>query len=153
MKPIPFLHPFSLAVVYAGSTVCLLSAVMAVPVGAAETGSITYAALGTDRTADYKIVDQRDVFARDTSKIVCVWRGKGIKSGTVLKGVWIAEDVGNAAPPNYKLIEKSMTITVENEGSLNVTKPTNGWPVGKYRIEIYLNDTRVKSLAFTIKAK
>ncbi len=153
MKPISFLHHFSLAVVYAGITVCLLAAVMAVPVGAAETGSITYAALGTDRTADYKIVDRRDVFPRDTPKIVCVWRGKGIKPGTVLKGVWIAEDVGNAAPPNYKLLEKSMTITVENEGSLNVTKPTNGWPVGKYRIEIYLNNTRVKSLPFTIKAK
>jgi hypothetical protein len=153
MKPISFLHPFSLALVYASITFCLFFAVMATPVGAAETGNITYAALGTERTADYEIVNPRDVFARDTPKIVCVWRGKGIKSGTVLNGVWIAEDVGNAAPPNYKIAEKSMTITVENEGSLNMTKPTNGWPVGKYRLEIYLNDTRVKNLPFTIKAE
>jgi len=151
MKPISFLHPFLLAVVYASITFCLFSAVMAAPVGAAETANITYAALGTDRTADYKILNQSDVFARDTPKIVCVWRVKGVKSGTALKGVWIAEDVGNAAPPNYKLVEKSITITVENEGSLNVTKPTNGWPVGKYLLEIYLNDIRVKTLPFTIK--
>ena len=153
MKPISFLRPFSLAVVYASIMFCLFSAVMATPVGAVETGNITYAALGTDRTAAYKIVNQRDVFARDTPKIVCVWRVKGVKSGTVLKGVWIAGDIGNAAPPNLKIVEKSMTITIENEGSLYMTKPTNGWPVGKYRLEIYLNDARVKTLPFTIKAE
>jgi hypothetical protein len=122
-------------------------------VSAAETGQLTYTALGTDRTADYEIVNQGDVFTRDTPKILCVWRIKGVKSGTVLKGVWIAEDVGNAAPPNYKLVEYPITITVENHGSLYVTKPANGWPAGKYRLEIYLNDTRMKTLPFTIKAE
>lgn len=81
MKPISFLHPFSLALVYASITFCLFFAVMATPVGAAETGNITYAALGTDRTADYEIVNPRDVFARDTPKIVCVWRGKALSRG------------------------------------------------------------------------
>jgi outer membrane usher protein FimD/PapC len=122
-------------------------------VSAAETGHLTYTALGTDRTADYEIINPRDVFARDTPKIVCVWRLKGVKSGTVLKGAWIAEDVGNAAPPNYKIFEKAMTITTENEGAFYLTKPTNGWPVGKYRLEIYFNDDRVKTLPFTIKAE
>ena len=153
MKPISFSNPCSSAVVCAGITICLFFVLLATPISAAETGHLTYTALGTDRTEDYKIVNQGDVFARDTPKIVCVWRVKGVTSGTVLKGVWVAEDVGNAAPPNYKLIDKSMTITLENEGSLNVTKPTNGWPVGKYRLEIYLNDTLVKTLPFTIKAK
>jgi hypothetical protein len=153
MKPISLSNPLSSAVVCAGITFCLCFIVIANPIRAAESGHLTYTALGSDRTADYKIVNQGEVFARDTPKIVCVWRGKGIASGTVLKGVWIAEDVGNAAPPNYKIVDKSITIQVENEGSLNVTKPTNGWPVGKYRLEIYLNDTLVKTLPFTIKAK
>ena len=55
--------------------------------------------------------------------------------GRQLEGRWIAENVGDVAPPNY-LVGKVVTTT---KGPLNVfslTRPTNGWPLGLYRLEI-----------------
>jgi outer membrane usher protein FimD/PapC len=34
----------------------------------------------------------------------------------------------------------------------NWRKPTKGWPVGKYRLEIYVNDELTNTLDFTIEA-
>jgi outer membrane usher protein FimD/PapC len=39
-----------------------------------------------------------------------------------------------------------------DDGDFNFSKPTNGWPVGKYRVEIYVNDELATKVNFTIKA-
>ncbi len=67
------------------------------------------------------------------------------------KSVWIAEDVGDAAPPNYQLAAKSTSGV--NEGKFYITSPSNGWPIGKYRLEIYIGDTLAKQIPFSIKQR
>ena len=37
-------------------------------------------------------------------------------------------------------------------GDFSFSKPTNGWPVGKYRVEIYVNDQLATAAKLTIKA-
>jgi outer membrane usher protein FimD/PapC len=37
-------------------------------------------------------------------------------------------------------------------GDFNFSKPTKGWPVGKYRVEVYVNDELAATTKFTIKA-
>jgi hypothetical protein len=116
---------------------------------------ITSAVLGTDRVDKpngYEIVGKATEFRPDTPKIVCVFTVDGAGIGMVVKGVWIAEDVGPVAPPNYKIAERSLRLPFLNSGSLTLTKPNNGWPVGSYRLEIYLGDTLAKTLKFTVKA-
>jgi hypothetical protein len=55
------------------------------------------------------------------------------------------------APPNYQLAEKSMSGV--NEGKFYVTRPTNGWPIGKYRLDIYIGGSVAKQIPFTIKQR
>jgi len=121
------------------------------PASAAAEGRITKAVLGTGRTDKYEIVNPTTEFQPDTAQIVCVWKSEGVKPGTPVRGVWIAEDVGSVAPPNFKIDEASSALYVE--GSFYLSKPNKGFPVGKYRLEIYLGKELAKIVAFTVKAK
>jgi hypothetical protein len=114
---------------------------------------ITQAQLGTGRTDDYKIVNPTTEFASTTPAIFCVWRADGLKIGAAMRGVWIAEDVGKVAPPNYKIDEAAVKTIVANEGYFSLSKPTHGFPVGKYRLEIYSGADLVKTVPFTVRAK
>jgi len=92
-------------------------------------------------------------FASDTPKLLAMFKTKGIKSGTKVRGVLIAIDVGDVAPANTKVLEKTLTLDEDtDDGDFNFSKPTNGWPVGEYRVEIYVNDELATTVKFTIKA-
>lgn len=123
--------------------------------GAASPGPVgprvTRAEMGTDSTADYQIIGRSAEFYTDTPQIVCVWNIAGANLSVLIKSVWIAEDVGEGAPPNYQIAEKSMSGV--NEGKFYMTSPANGWPIGKYRLEIYIGDNLAKQVPFTIKQR
>ena len=108
---------------------------------------MTRAELGTGQT-DYAITGRSDTFATTQGTIVCVWQVQGVPSDVPIRGVWIAEDVGSAAPPNSKIAEKSLTGA--STGDFTLTRSSNEWPVGKYRIDIYIGDVLAKSLPYTI---
>src|SRR6266566_1437831 len=75
------------------------------------------------------------------------------KNGDKVRGVLIAEDVGDVAPANSKVLEKTLALDEDtDDGDFNFSKPTKGWPVGKYRVEIYVNDHLAKTVKFTIEA-
>jgi uncharacterized RDD family membrane protein YckC len=112
---------------------------------------VTRAEMGTDSTENYQIIGSSTEFYTDTSKIVCVWNIAGADLSVPIKSVWIAEDVGDAAPPNYQLAAKS--VSGVNEGRFYITSPANGWPIGKYRLEIYIGDTLAKQIPFSIKQR
>lgn len=90
---------------------------------------ITYAELGTNNTPDYQIINPGRLFAPDTPQFVCVWRVEGIpQGGTTLRAVWIAEDTGGVAPPNYQIAEKVLPLP-ECEpmlGNTSLSQPTKG---------------------------
>ena len=91
-------------------------------------------------------------FAPDVPELFAMFKTKGAQSGDKLRGVWIAEDVGSAAPANSKIDEKTLTMDGDtDDGDLSLSKPTKGWPVGKYRFEIYVNDKLVTTTRFTIE--
>lgn len=125
----------------------------ATPVGATfgTQPRVTRAEMGTDSTDTFQIIGPTSEFYTDTPQIVCVWEIAGTDFNTPLKSVWIAEDVGDAAPPNYQLAAKSMSGV--NEGKFYVTSPANGWPIGKYHLEIYIGDTLAKQIPFSIKQR
>jgi hypothetical protein len=91
-------------------------------------------------------------FAPDAPELFAMFKTKGAQSGDKLRGVWIAEDVGSAVPANSKIDEKTLTMDGDtDDGDLSLSKPTKGWPVGKYRLEIYVNDKLVTTTRFTIE--
>jgi uncharacterized RDD family membrane protein YckC len=121
------------------------------PSSAAVGGQVTRAEMGTGKTDDYKIVNPSVEFYVDTPEIVCVWDVAGVDPSVPIKSVWVADDVGAAAPPHLKLIEKS--VAGYSEGSFSVTRPDHGWPAGQYHLEIYIGDTLAKQIPFSIKQR
>ena len=111
---------------------------------------ITKAEMGTGVTDKYEVVDPTTEFAPDTPKIFCVWKAEGLGVGAAVRGVWIAEDVGKAAPANSKIDEATIHLPFANQGSLTLSKPDKGFPVGKYRVEIYVGSDLLKSTPFTV---
>ena len=92
-------------------------------------------------------------FSADAAKVYAAFKTKGAKDGDKIRGVWIADDVGDAAPKGAKIDEKTLNAEGDTEdGEFSLSKPTNGWPIGKYHVEIYVNDELVTKLNFTIKA-
>lgn len=90
-------------------------------------------------------------FAPDVAKIYARWQGSELQTGAKIKAVWIAEDVGAVAPPNYKVDEATLTVPEPDAaGTFTLGRPTSGWPVGKYRVEIYLGDELTETVKFTI---
>jgi uncharacterized RDD family membrane protein YckC len=118
------------------------------PASAATVPHVTRAELGTDNTPDYDIIGPTDTFASNQKNIVCVWRVEGVPSDVPIRSVWIAEDVGSAAPANTKIAEKSFAGA--DAGEFTLTPTSDGLPAGKYRLDIYIGDTLAKSLPFTI---
>ena len=94
-----------------------------------------------------------DSFANDVPQLYAFFRSTGTKKGDVLRGVWIADDVGSAAPANTKIDEASITADQDDYyGAFSLSKPTAGWPVGSYHVDIYLGDTLATTTKFTITA-
>jgi hypothetical protein len=90
-------------------------------------------------------------FPPNHPKIYLRWQGEALQKGDKIRSVWIAEDVGDVAPKNYKLDEVSMTADGPRAfGTFTITKPNKGWPVGKYRVDLYRGDEVMETLKFEI---
>lgn len=91
-------------------------------------------------------------FAPDTPAVFALLRMEGVKKGDKLRAVWLADDVGDAAPAKTKIGEKTMTMEgVPTEGNFSCTKPGKTWPAGKYHVDIYANDKLITSAKFTVE--
>jgi len=93
------------------------------------------------------------LFTPDTPKVLALFKTKGAQNGDKVRGVWIADDVGDAAPANTKIDEATLTLEGDTDnGDFSCSKPTKGWPPGKYHLDIYANDKLATTLKFTIGA-
>ena len=124
------------------TTICLSVA------RAADINIIAATSTGTDAPATTS-------FAPDTPAVFALLQMEGVLKGDKLRVVWIADDVGEAAPAHTQIAEKAMTMEgVPNEGNFSCTKPAKNWPVGKYHVDIYANDKLMTTAKFTVeKAK
>ncbi len=91
-------------------------------------------------------------FEPSVAKIYAGWLGKGIlKAGDKMRAVWIAEDTNGAAPANYKIDEWSDTVAKDGaNGYVSLSKPNAGWPIGTYRLEVYVGDKLASTRHFAI---
>jgi hypothetical protein len=93
------------------------------------------------------------VFLANIPKVVVSFETTGAKSGDKIRGAWVADDVGDAAPANTKIDEATVTMSpVVHGGTFSVTKPTKGWPPGQYHLDIYANDELATTVKFRIEA-
>ena len=91
-------------------------------------------------------------FSTGASKINLHWKGKGLQAGDKVRALWIAEDVGIAAPKNSRVTSGTVTAyKPDDEGLVALARPKGGWPAGKYRLELYLNRQLTQIIRFTIE--
>lgn len=108
---------------------------------------------------DGKIIDPTVKYAPDSPKFQVVLRSPSRREGVAVTFVWIAEDVGKAAPPNTKIDQKTVNLPGSPLKALtwtadsSLSRPNNGWPVGRYRVDVYFGNTVVKSLRFSVEGK
>jgi hypothetical protein len=72
------------------------------------------------------------------------------EDGLEIEARWIAQNVGEAAPANY-LIGK---VKMKTQGPLNLaqlSRPTNGWPLGLYRLELWHNQKLIHTVYYVIE--
>lgn len=95
--------------------------------------------------------EPRTDFASDTPNIFVQWAGEGLPIDATVRVDWVAEDVGDIAPPNFVVDETSTTITRSDFAArFTLSRPRDGWAAGKYRIDLYVEDDLVQSLKVTI---
>jgi hypothetical protein len=90
-------------------------------------------------------------FSDNTPTIETFWKGHRLDAGDHVHAIWIAEDVGLVAPKASKVTEISITVhKSDEEGAFSLARPKEGWPVGNYRLEIYLNGKLTQMVRFSI---
>jgi hypothetical protein len=91
------------------------------------------------------------VFSSDTPRIYVRWQGQRLRKGGKVKAVWIAENIGEDFPQGYKVDEASATVESQNaHGIFTLARPEDGWAIGDYRMEFYVDDVLVESAKLKI---
>jgi len=102
-------------------------------------------------TDDEASKTEKTVFAPDTPRIYVVFALADVPQGTVVKSVWVAEKTG-VAEPNTKLDEATLTMGgAQNSGRFWYSRPTSGWPVGEYRVDLSIGERLAETRRFKIE--
>ncbi len=100
---------------------------------------------------DGKAVDATNTFSPDVKVIHCLVEVANAPSDTTLKGVFTvvdAKDASGAAVKDTKIGEQ--TLTGVSVGDFSFT-PSQTLPVGKYKVDVYLNDKLDKTVEFNVQ--
>lgn len=118
---------------------------------------VTLACGGTISTANIsKVIMTSDdagkqettVFAQD-QVFYCVVTLANAPADTKLKAVWtLVEAEGET--PNTKIDEAELTADSNTVFTFNLSND-NLWPVGKYKVDLYMNDKLDRTVEFTVK--
>jgi hypothetical protein len=91
------------------------------------------------------------VFSSDTPQIYVRWQGQRLRKGGKVKAVWIAENIGEDFPQDYKVDEASATVESQSaHGVFTLARPEDGWMTGDYRVEFYIDDVLVDAAKLKI---
>ena len=90
-------------------------------------------------------------FSSDTPQIYVRWQGQRLRKGAKVRAVWIAENIGDDAPPDYKADEASaIAESPTAHGVFILSRPDDGWALGDYRAEFYVDDVLVETVKLKI---
>jgi hypothetical protein len=90
-------------------------------------------------------------FPSDTPQIYARWQGQRLRRGAKVRAAWIAENIGEDVPPDYKVDEASaIAETSTAHGAFVLSRPEDGWAIGDYRAEFYVDDVLVETVKIKI---
>jgi hypothetical protein len=92
-------------------------------------------------------------FFSGAQKIYAFWKGDALKAGDRVGIIWIAEHIGYTGQGDKKITEGKVTAyKPDDDGAFSLSRPTEGWPLGNYRVELYVGQTLAETLRFTVEA-
>jgi hypothetical protein len=101
------------------------------------------------RGSDFIPVGVSDNFNRDVESIHAVAVIEDVKPGTMIAGIWVSVDA--IETPNYQIDSTSVkAISPDTRAHFALTRPTNGWPEGNYRLNLYIGGKYSTSVPFKI---
>jgi hypothetical protein len=90
-------------------------------------------------------------FSSDTPEIYARWHGQRLRRGAKVRAVWVAENIGEEFPPDYKVDEASaIAESPTAHGAFTLSRPEDGWAPGDYRAEFYVDDVLVETVKLKI---
>lgn len=90
-------------------------------------------------------------FTSNTPEIYARWQGQHLRQGANIKAVWIAENIGEQFPQDYKIDEASaMAASPTARGAFTLARPEDGWMPGEYRVEFYVDGVLVDAVKMKI---
>lgn len=91
-------------------------------------------------------------YATAVPNIYVRWRGENLPVGSVARLAWIAEDVGDIVDPNF-VIDRDITVIPTSTFStrFTISRPSDGWAAGKYRVDLFVDDVLRDTLGITIR--
>lgn len=120
------------------------------PVVSGAAGSPLTATLARSVTADHQPIEPTATFSPEAPSINVAFRLTTAPAGSRLKAVWTAVEVGDAAPPNTELDETAVTVSGPAPGTFRLRRGPRPWPVGDYRVDIYLDDELVLTMPYQV---
>ncbi|MFN2508771.1 MAG: hypothetical protein ABR589_08365 [Chthoniobacterales bacterium] len=91
-------------------------------------------------------------FRSDAPNIFVRWAGDTLPMNGYVRVAWVAEDVGDIVPANFVVDETETEVTSPTFGArFTLSRPKDGWAAGKYRVELYLDDTLMQTVNVTIR--
>ena len=90
-------------------------------------------------------------FSSSTPEIYARWQGQRLRQGATVKAVWIAENIGEDFPQDYKVDEASaLAASPTTRGAFTLARPEDGWMPGDYRVEFYVDSVLVDAVKMKI---
>src|SRR5213596_1335373 len=94
--------------------------------------------------------DPLNVISADALQIVARWRGHGLRRNARIRAVWIAQNTG-VAPVDFKVDEATAVAPISNAfGKFTLSRPSDGWATGRYRVEFYVDGELIDTVDLTI---
>ena len=90
-------------------------------------------------------------FTSSTPEIYARWQGQRLRQGASVKAVWVAENIGEDFPRDYKVDEASVVAATPTAGGVfTLARPEDGWTPGEYRVEFYVDNVLVDAVKMKI---
>ena len=94
--------------------------------------------MGQFRSFQIVPVKPTDTFSADVPEVFVVFQVHRHYNPYQVFGRWYVEQ-GEGVPPNHLLGTDAMYLALEDEsGYVSLKRPSTGWPVGQYKIEIHI---------------
>ena len=89
-------------------------------------------------------------FYTGSAKIYGIWQGESLKAGDTIQAVWIAEAFGYSRKDVRITHGETTAYKPDDVGIFSLARPVAGWPIGRYRLEIYVGSKLATAVKFSI---